>query len=665
MKRILWIGLLVLIIPSMVAFVGFGTGDMSTGGRAPSEAARIQYPEGSTGVITPLELRAARTNLDRQLQRYAQNKGIMLNDLALSELSNNQAVLDHAINLDILRNFAEVNGITASTEEVIQDIQAQTTADQRRMIMESWRMQGLSPEAVIEDERKSRIIMKATDAIGEKVRVTYYEAWKQYSHERESLVVDFVRFNHSDYLSSVSVTQDGLNAYYEENKENFRIPDQITYDYVLVRKDDLKSSITLSEDEITSYYTANQEDFRLPRQIEASQIFLKIPTADELNTTSPAEITSATLAVTKSANDIYERAAKGEDFASLANTYTQEENFPPRADAGTTASEAVTNEGGNLGRISEDIAKTWYGDEWTSAVVQASPGSITRPIRTAQGYAIVQVRNIIEGDVQPLNEVRPVVENTLRDQKAEPLFEEIGERLQELADSESHNLQRFAEITSTTIQRTPPVGEADNFVRGIGMLGEFKEALEYLEKGEVSDLLSDTQRHLLVKIAEEFPAHVPPLDQIQARVEQAYKIKLAEDKARENAEALLTQSPNHAAFLTAVSNANTTITTSRPFTRPEVPAIFGGHVENFSRETANLEKGSIHLSAVSRPGSPSSYVVWHAAQITPPSRAEFSAELSETVTRLKHRKQEILVLEFLRDQRQKLQDRIEINRDIF
>ena len=45
-------------------------------------------------------------------------------------------------------------------------------------------------------------------------------------------------------------------------------------------------------------------------------------------------MTSMTDAVIAKANDIYERAAKGENFATLADTLNEEVNLPPRADEG-------------------------------------------------------------------------------------------------------------------------------------------------------------------------------------------------------------------------------------------------------------------------------------------------------------------------------------------
>jgi peptidyl-prolyl cis-trans isomerase D len=661
MKRILWIGLLILIIPSMVAFYGFGTGDLGGGLHKSGDAATITYPDGSEGKISSTELRFAKNYLDNRLMRYSQDQGIALDSLAVSELTDSRALLDQAVNLDILRHYADTHGLTVGADEVMKTFQESTTADQRRQFVEQLRAQGQSLDNVLEEERKGRVLQKAADAIGEQVRVTHYEAWQEYEQQKETIVADFVKFNPTDYLTSVSVTTEGLNKYFEENQEKFRIPDQVVYEYVLLRKDDLKSSITVTNDEITSYYNAHKEDFRLPRKVQASQIFLKVPTPDEMNTTSPAAITSATLAITKKANDLYERAAKGEDFAQLASTFTEEQNFPPRADAGTTASDTQTTAGGNLGLISKDVAQTWYGDQWTSAVFSLEPGGITRPIRTPQGYAIVQVKSFIEGELQPMDEVRPVIENKIRDEKVEPIFEQAGARMQDVATNVSGSLEKISAATSATVSTSPKVNVGERFIPGIGLLGDFQEPIADLEKGIASDVLSDTQRHLVVQVKEEFPTHIPTLEEAKGRVEQAYKMQLAEDKAREKAEQLLTKSTDFNSFKQAVLDASTTFTHTRPFTRPEVSTVFGGPITDFARKTAGLKKDTIHLSEVGRPGQQTSYVVWYAAQVTEPSKTEFAKELSTITDRLTERKREIMVLDYIRDIRQKLEGSISVD----
>lgn len=661
MKRILWIGLLVLIIPSMVALIGFGSVDMGSSLRRDQAVAAIDYPNGAKGSIGGTELRFAKNYLENRITRYAQEEGTVIDPVAIAQLADNRAIVDQAVNLDLLRHYAEANDLTVTMEEVNTFFQQMTTADQRRQLVEQWRQQGRSAESVLEEERKGRVLQKAAESIGAGVRITHYEAWQDYLKTNESLVADYVRFNPSDLMSSVTVTVEGLKAYFEKNADNFRVPDQLQYEYVMLRKDDLKTSITVTDDEVTSFYAANQEDFRLPRKVEASQIFLKVPTPEELNTTSAENLTSITQAVSQKANDLYERAAKGEDFATLADTFSEEINFPPQADEETTtATDGATTAGGYLGLLSEDVTSTWYNEQWTSSVFSMQPGGITRPIRTTNGFAIVQVKKIVEGEVQPLSDVRPLVENRIREQKVEPVFAEAGAAMEEAANRVT-SLEQLAGETSATVVTSPKVNADSQFVPGIGLLGDLQEAINDLSAGGRSEVLSDAQRHLVIQIKQEFPAHNPPLEEIRGRVEQTYKQQLAEEAARAKAEDLLKRSPDFAAYEKALTDDGTTYTRSRPFKRPEIGTIFGGPVTDFTEATAAAKEGEIRMSNVGRPGQQQSFVVWHLSQKVEPSKTDFARDLGTITQRLEERKREIIVLEYIRDQRRKLEDRVDID----
>ena len=52
MKKVLWIGIIVLVVPSLVAFYGFGQGGAGTSKNA-QVIATIDYPEGEKGEHEP------------------------------------------------------------------------------------------------------------------------------------------------------------------------------------------------------------------------------------------------------------------------------------------------------------------------------------------------------------------------------------------------------------------------------------------------------------------------------------------------------------------------------------------------------------------------------------------------------------------------------------
>ena len=93
LKKILWIGLLLVLVPSLVAFYGFGRGGSMDHGR-PIIAATIKYPEGNEGKIGAAELRQAKIFLQEQAVRYAREQQIPLDQQAAGELATEKAVIN-------------------------------------------------------------------------------------------------------------------------------------------------------------------------------------------------------------------------------------------------------------------------------------------------------------------------------------------------------------------------------------------------------------------------------------------------------------------------------------------------------------------------------------------------------------------------------------------
>lgn len=655
-KKVIWIGLLLIVIPSFVAFYGWNSYSNTSGAR-PMTAAKVKFGLFDTSEVDQPDMQRAEQMLRGQYTSYARNNNVTLEPTSMEKLMGPREILDEAINLEILRHYAKEHGIVVTPQDAIDMLARSIPPEQRSQLDGYLRQQGMTFGQYLERTQDAMLMQRVRDSLTAQTRVTHYEAWLDYQLKNERLLVDFARFDAADFSTSVTVDEKGLQDYFKENVAKYRIPDQVKYSYVLVTKEDLKTSITVSNDEITSYYEEHQEDFRLPRTAAVRQIMIKKPAP---GSASAEDLTSGTEAARSKANDLYERIVKGEDFATLANQYNEETRIPPREDANTTASDKNTTAGGYLGTVSEAHMKSFYGDEWTSAVFNQKPGGISPPVETQRGFFIVKPETIKQGLVQPLAEVRSRVEQKVRDEKVEPIFEEAGAVLREEADK-GGNLQKLAEVTSRTVKNTDKVDRRADFVPGVGLLGDFKEAVQDLQKGGRSDVMSDQNRHLVMEVQEEFPAHDPSLDEVREQVVQAYKEMKGREMAKAAAEKVKAAATDLEKLKTAAVDAGTTVTRTRPFTRTDAATVLGP-VRNFTESSAGVRKGSINLDPLGDPAAPQGYLVWHLAEVTEPSRAEFAKQLSKNMQEIEEHKREVLLVEFLRDQRKKLNDRIEISK---
>ena len=88
---------------------------------------------------------------------------------------------------------------------------------------------------------------------------------------------------------------------------------------------EVRAKVTIGDEEVKSYYDANPQLFQQPEQVKASHILIKVG-AD-----APQEEKNK---ARKKIESVQEKAKKGEDFATLAKTYSEGPSGPSGGDLG-------------------------------------------------------------------------------------------------------------------------------------------------------------------------------------------------------------------------------------------------------------------------------------------------------------------------------------------
>lgn len=150
----------------------------------------------------------------------------------------------------------------------------------------------------------------------------------------------------------------------------------------LLYKKQIVDKTEVSKTEIDSFYKEHQEEFwEVPEYAKTSHILVQVR-ADSSDSNFFEEDQKAFKKIT----ELKRRIDQGEDFASLAKEYSDDET--------------TKDKGGFLGNLRRGIIIP----EFQKVVFSLKPGEVSSPVRTKDGYHLILVSEIKKGKPQKLNQ---------------------------------------------------------------------------------------------------------------------------------------------------------------------------------------------------------------------------------------------------------------------
>ncbi len=147
----------------------------------------------------------------------------------------------------------------------------------------------------------------------------------------------------------------------------------------------------MDDKEIWAYYDKNRNSFRQPEQVKASQILIK---------TDPAWDEAKKSAARKKIEDIRAKLKAGQDFESLARTYSED----PSA-----------SKGGDLGYIRTGQVLKPFED----ALFALKPGEVSDVVETSVGFHIIKAVDRKPETTIPFEKVKDQLRTALKQEKGQ------------------------------------------------------------------------------------------------------------------------------------------------------------------------------------------------------------------------------------------------------
>ena len=289
-----------------------------------------------------------------------------------------------------------------------------------------------------------------------------------------------------------------LKAYYQAHKADYLSPELVNLSYVEISLADLSAQVTVTEAQLKSYYedqkSRNPDAYTQAEQRRVRHILFQV--------TDPKD----DAAVKAKASEILKRAQAGEDFAKLAQQFSQ--------DPGSA------KQGGDLG-MSE--RKVWVAP-FADAAFSMAVGEIRGPVKTQFGYHILKLEAVQPATTRSFEASHADLEAEYRRSEADRLFNGLQDKVSDAA------LQNPSDLEAVAHKSGLPIRAIVDFSRdGGGALGKAPKVIEAafspdVIDGHLSQIVEvEKGRGVILKATDHRLPHERSLDEVRAAVLAAWQ----------------------------------------------------------------------------------------------------------------------------------------------
>jgi peptidyl-prolyl cis-trans isomerase D len=364
-------------------------------------------------------------------------------------------------------------------------------ADQYQQYVEQ--QVGLTVPAFEDNVRVKIFEDEIENIIVEGIIVTPAQAEAEYRRRNQKMKVDYIGFSTAKVTADLKPKPEDLNAYFAKNKGFFNVPETRDLQIILADQAKVADTIQVTDAQIQDYYNAHKDEYRTPERVHARHILLS--TANKPKDDVPK--------IQAQAEALLKQIKSGGDFAELAKKNSQ--------DPGSA------QKGGDLGWVSRGQMVKNFED----AVFTLKPNEISNVVTTEYGFHIIQVLEKQPAHLQTLDEVKPAIIATLKNQN-------VFDRMQELADKAHAELvkspQNAAQIaTQLNLQyMVLPAYRPGSPVAQLGSDPQLLAAVQSMKSGEVSQVLQAGNKLVVAEVTGVHPPHPAQLAEVEDQVRQQY-----------------------------------------------------------------------------------------------------------------------------------------------
>jgi peptidyl-prolyl cis-trans isomerase D len=449
---------------------------------------------------------------ERERRRLAAQLGEQFDPGMIDPVRMQAAVLEQMISRALLSQAAQDLGVGTSDAQVAANIrrnpnfQVNGAFEEGRFRMVAQAL-GYSPPGFVEETRELRTLEQIQRGLLGTALQTDQELRNHARLLGQRRDLAYLPFTPERFVDQALVSDEDVAQRYEENRAEYMTEERVDVEFVELTAEALadEPSIGVAEDDVRAAYEADREAAPIGEERRSRHILLALSDARDA-AAAEAEILA-----------LRARIEAGEAFAELAGAVSE--------DPGSAA------QGGDLGFAGRGV----FDPEFEEALFGlAGPGALSAPVRTEFGYHLIQLEEVREIEYPAFDVARAGIEERLRREQADALFQERVRELDNLAFERPNDLPGVAEELGLEVRRVEGVTRssgADPFT--VEALRTAVFAPEVLEKGFNSAVVDAAPgRAVVARVAQRHPAEPIPLE----TVADALRDQLVGERARALAE---------------------------------------------------------------------------------------------------------------------------------
>lgn len=495
----------ILIIP--FALVGVNEYFTASGG---NNVARVNDTE-----ITFNDFNQSYSNYRRRMQSIM---GAAYDPVQFDQLVMRREHLESLIDQELITQAAQSMGLDVDDNTLAEEIRnipafqvdGQFNADvyQSRLLS-----QGLTPKQFQNEMRAQYVFSQLPKSISVSSIATPTEIEEFVALIDQKRTFDAVLVAAETADPAPEFSEEEIVAWYDSHTDDYQSEEQVVIEYVELDAAALPIGPPPAEDILREQFEAQKARFISPEQRQVSHILITVA-----SDAGEAEKETAR----QTAEDLAKRARAGEDFATLAMEFSE--------DQGSAAS------GGDLGWVESGVMVKAFENAMYELTLEAP---ISDPVETGFGWHVIQLRDIRESTGMSFEEARATLVREYEEESAGRAFLEQADRLVDLVYEDPTTLESAALVMELPIQVAGPFPRTGG--EGIAANSDVVEAAYsdlVLLQGSVSDPVNlDENRLVMIRLREHLPVALKPLEEVRDQIVAT----LSENLARENAKAIATE----------------------------------------------------------------------------------------------------------------------------